>query len=92
VVRQSRFRPPPEHEGAIPRSTGHRCPGAGCMVDVPRSQLACRPHWFSLPADLRGRVWAAWRSGNTEAHSQAIADCLSFFRAETDALLHRPTV
>lgn len=39
----------------------HDCPAPNCGVQVPHSQLACKRHWFMLPADLRREVWAAFR-------------------------------
>lgn len=42
-----------------PRSSMHGCPGCGALVQ--RSQLACKPCWFQLPAWLRDAVNAAWR-------------------------------
>lgn len=39
----------------------HSCPAKGCSAEVPRSMLACRPHWFALPAPLRAAINASWR-------------------------------
>lgn len=39
----------------------HPCPANGCDRQVSIDQLACRPHWFSLPPELRKRVGRAWR-------------------------------
>lgn len=41
----------------------HKCPATGCMVRCSRAQLACRPHWFSLPPQLRAAISRTWRSG-----------------------------
>jgi hypothetical protein len=60
----------------------HKCPAPGCTADVPRSQLACRPHWYSIPSEIRSRLWSGYRSGNTVKHSQAMADAVAFLRAE----------
>lgn len=42
----------------------HKCPAASCSRQIPFEQMACRPHWFSLPPELRKRVSKAWRSGD----------------------------
>lgn len=59
----------------------HTCPAPGCSAQVPQSQLACRPHWYSLPAEVRSRVWSGYRSNDTDRHNQAMADAISFLKA-----------
>lgn len=39
------------------------CPHPECDKEVLSDQFACRVHWFSLPADLRRRIWQNYRSG-----------------------------
>lgn len=58
------------------------CPVAGCGDRIDRSRLMCRRHWYLVPRELRGRVWATWRSGDgaqgaehQEAVLMAIAAC-----------------
>jgi len=41
----------------------HRCPKTGCDEIVSDGQLACRPHWYSIPKPLRNAVWRAWNHG-----------------------------
>lgn len=41
----------------------HTCHYPGCTQEVPPSMWGCRPHWFSLPADLRKAVWKAYVPG-----------------------------
>jgi hypothetical protein len=41
--------------------SAHECPAPGCDAQVPRSQLACRRHWFAIPKPLRDEVWRAYR-------------------------------
>lgn len=45
----------------------NRCPHPDCDRSIQTGLFACRPHWFVLPAELRRRVWAAYRSGDIEA-------------------------
>lgn len=40
----------------------HDCAAPGCGVQCAYEMLACRPHWYRLPADLRNRITGAWRS------------------------------
>jgi hypothetical protein len=51
----------------------HQCPGPNCNRRVPQHMLACRTHWFSVPAPLRAKVWsAAYRAGpGSEEHTAA---------------------
>lgn len=49
---------------------------------VVQSQLACRPHWYSIPSEIRSRLWTAYRSNNTIRHEQALVDAVSFLRAQ----------
>lgn len=44
----------------------HTCHAKGCETEVPPKMLMCRPHWFSVPAELRRRVWKAYRPGQEE--------------------------
>lgn len=59
----------------------HECPAPGCALVVPRAQLACRHHWYCLPAALRTRVWEAYRSGDVDAHQAAVADAITELRS-----------
>jgi len=43
--------------------TGHHCHWPGCDKAVPPAMWGCRPHWYTLPAALRNRIWAAYRPG-----------------------------
>ena len=55
--------------------TTHECPKDGCTRRIPQSQLACRTHWYQVPAELRSAVWHAWANGlgaGTPEHMRAI--------------------
>jgi hypothetical protein len=39
------------------------CPVKGCARTRASAHLACRPHWFALPKDIRAAVWAGYRQG-----------------------------
>lgn len=58
----------------------HECPAPGCVTRVRREQLACPPHWYAIPADLRERLWRAWRRGTDAEHAEARAACVAALR------------
>lgn len=41
----------------------HHCHAHECNIDVPPKMFMCKKHWFSLPGDLRDRIWNEYRSG-----------------------------
>jgi hypothetical protein len=59
----------------------HTCP-CGCGGQVPRHQLACKPGWFRLPADLRGWVGAAYRTrrADPDGHFRALRAAIQWYR------------
>ncbi len=54
----------------------HTCHWPGCGKKVPPAMWGCRPHWFSLPKNLRDRIWATYRPGQeiTKTPSPAYMD------------------
>ncbi|QOR55206.1 MAG: hypothetical protein SHS37scaffold296_23 [Burkholderiales phage 68_11] len=41
----------------------HQCHWPGCERQVPPAMWGCRPHWYTLPAELRNRIWSTFRPG-----------------------------
>ena len=41
----------------------HTCPHPDCAASVPLDMYSCRPHWFSLPKQIRDEIWAGYREG-----------------------------
>lgn len=41
----------------------HHCHWPGCEKQVPPAMWGCDKHWFTLPVDLRRKVWAAYEPG-----------------------------
>lgn len=41
----------------------HTCHWPGCEKRVPPAMWGCKPHWFTLPAILRARVWQFYCPG-----------------------------
>ena len=53
------------------------CPIAGCAREIDPSRLMCRCHWYTVPKELRDRVWATWRSGQgaySREHQDAVRE------------------
>lgn len=59
----------------------HQCPGKDCTVQVESDQLACKPHWFQLPAELRSEIWAAYRRrrSNPGEHAAVVRRAIAFW-------------
>jgi hypothetical protein len=45
------------------QSGADACTIPGCGRQIDPSRLMCREHWYTVPKELRDRVWATWRSG-----------------------------
>jgi hypothetical protein len=41
----------------------HHCHWIGCTKEVPPKMWGCKQHWFSLPPELRSRIWATYQPG-----------------------------
>lgn len=67
------------------RGPTHPCPAPDCIVQVPQSQLACRAHWYSIPVEIRSRVWSGYRSNDVTGHTQATEDAIAFLKAAAAA-------
>lgn len=39
------------------------CPHPACERRIGDELFACRPHWFSLSAELRTKIWRDFRRG-----------------------------
>lgn len=64
----------------------HTCLAPECEVQVPSSQLACRPHWYSIPKPIRDRVWAGYRRGaGGPEHDAAIREAIGFLNGRQAA-------
>jgi hypothetical protein len=48
---------------AQPQTRNHGCHWPGCTKQVPPAMWGCRPHWYRIPAELRGRIWRAYSPG-----------------------------
>lgn len=59
----------------------HDCPAPDCPQRLPRSTLACRRHWFALPAELRTVINATWRSSDAGAYLEARDEAVAYLEA-----------
>lgn len=69
---------------AVRSESHHPCPAPNCPQLVQDSMLACRRHWFELPAELRARIWEHYRSGDRVQHMAAVREAHRFWRGETN--------
>jgi hypothetical protein len=62
------------------------CPIQGCGDQIDPSRLMCRRHWYTVPKELRDRVWASWRSGQgaySREHREAVSTAVGAVLAAT---------
>jgi hypothetical protein len=46
---------------------GHHCHWPGCTKTCAPAQWGCTQHWYKLPAELRAKIWTAYRPGQEES-------------------------
>lgn len=46
-----------------PQTRPHKCHWPGCEAEVPPAMWGCIPHWYTLPAMLRAKVWRTFVPG-----------------------------
>ena len=64
----------------------HLCHWPGCAKPVPPKMWGCREHWFSLPMDLRFRIWDTYVPGQ-EISKTPSKDYLAAARMVQDWIL-----
>lgn len=53
------------------------CPAKDCKKAIGADQVACKGHWYSLPAALRARIWALYRrEQGSDAHREAVFEAV----------------
>lgn len=60
----------------------HKCPG--CDAQLPRNILACRQHWYSLPADLRREINRTWKSGDLDQYLSARREAVALLDPQAE--------
>ena len=45
------------------QTRNHHCHWPGCTRQVPPALWGCRGHWYTLPAELRTRIWRTYKPG-----------------------------
>jgi len=56
-----------------PKGGGHTCHWPGCTKEVPAAMWGCKAHWFTLPKQIRDKVWRTYVPGQeiTKTPSEA---------------------
>lgn len=73
-----------------PFPSGHACHHPSCDVPVPPSLLACRPHWYMLPQELRDEIWRTYRKGQDRdkrpslEYLATVEKCQEFWKAKSE--------
>ena len=74
----------------LPLSSGpKRCPVIGCDQRIDPARLMCRTDWRLVPYEIRGRIWAPWRSGEaafSPKHQRVVHEAIAFVQAARSAL------
>lgn len=52
------------------------CARPGCTVRVSKGLLACRPDWYTLPADLRRTITDSYRPWDKLTYRLALVDAM----------------
>ena len=73
-----------------PVSGVHHCHWPGCHRPVPPKMWGCAPHWFSLPKDIRDRIWMTYVPGQEETKTPSAAYVAFAREAQAFALNHVP--
>lgn len=50
----------------------HECPAPNCNVTMGDDKLACSPHWFQLPHQLRQKINTEYRSHGLSARLRVL--------------------
>ena len=66
-------------------ASGARCPWPGCGKPIRSGYLMCRADWYRLPKELRDRINATYRPGQTALtctpeYRDALHEALAFAR------------
>jgi len=78
-----------EHVKRASQTRYHECHWPGCTRQVPPAMWGCRDHWYALPAELRQRIWRAYRPGQesdmrpSEAYLEAARAAQAWIAART---------
>ncbi|MGH3222569.1 MAG: hypothetical protein ACRDPY_28385 [Streptosporangiaceae bacterium] len=72
-----------------PNTDTRRCPWPTCHKPIRPAYLMCRTHWYLLPAELRARITATYRRGQTiltasPEYLDALRDALDYAQRAAD--------
>lgn len=60
----------------------HKCPHPDCDIQMPFHILACKPHWFMLPQELRSEINMTWRRFDNAAYLAARQRAVDFWNSK----------
>lgn len=66
------------------------CAHPRCNHEVSIDTLACRKHWFLLPANLRAQIWRTWKARQANPGNPSAIDAHE--SAKTAAVLYWSSV
>lgn len=65
---------------ATKKKRRHVCHAETCDIDIPKTMLFCKPHWFSLPKTLRDAIWSTYQRGQETGNPRPSAEYLANVR------------
>ena len=57
----------------------NKCPACSTMIKA--HEIACKKHWFTVPRELRDRIWRLYRNKRTKGsleHRRAVFEAIRF--------------
>lgn len=51
----------------------HLCHWPGCQVEVPPRLWGCKTHWYTLPPEIRRKIWREYRPGQEITKTPSLA-------------------
>ncbi len=65
----------------------HDCPAPGCPQRVPFHIFACKRHWFTIPNELRARLYHEWdENPGGDSYFSVRAECLAALGVPVDEI------
>lgn len=61
----------------------NKCMHPDCTIQKPRTQYACKKHWFSLPKTIRDKIWDGYRSHNASEWVKASDEAIEYWQPST---------
>lgn len=62
----------------------NQCPHPKCEAMKPTSMYACRSHWFSLPKNIKAKIWRGYKE-NASLWLEADKEAIAFWNSKIQA-------